>query len=240
DVAAMGGVPRYALLALEVPGRTPVAEIDALVAGFAATARRSGARLIGGNVAGGPHLSITVALVGEAPGRVVSRGGARAGDVLFVTGRLGATGMAVRNLTAGRRSRLPPPPLRVRAGVLLARVAHAMIDVSDGLAQDVGHVCRASRTGAIIELAKLPVAPACRRALGARAALFAASAGEDYELVIAVPPRRLPALARLRGRLRCRLTEVGRVTAGSGVRLLDPTGRVLRPPRAGFDHFRRR
>ena len=240
DVAAMGGVPRYALLALEIPGGTPVAEIDALVAGFAGAARRTGARLIGGNVAGGPHLAITVALVGEAPGRVVTRGGARPGDVLFVTGNLGATGIAVRSLTAGRRGRLPALPLRVRAGVLLARLAHAMIDVSDGLVQDVGHVCRASRVGAAIELAKLPVAPACRRALGARGALFAASAGEDYELAIAVPPRRLPALARLRRSLGCRLTEVGRVTEGSGVRLLDRTGRAVRPPRAGFDHFRRR
>jgi thiamine-monophosphate kinase len=240
DVAAMGGVPRYALVALEVPARAPVVEIDALLAGFATIARRSGARLVGGNVAAGPHLAITVALVGEAPGRVVTRGGARPGDLLFVTGRLGASGIAVRNLTAGRRGRLPAPPLRVKAGVLLARVAHAMIDVSDGLAQDVGHVCRASRVGATIELGKLPVAPACRRSLGARAALFAASSGEDYELVIAVPPRRLPALARLRGRLGCRLTEIGTVTHGSGVRLLDRTGRVLRPPRTGFDHFRRR
>jgi thiamine-monophosphate kinase len=238
DVAAMGGVPRYALLALEVPGGTPVAEIDALVAGFAGAARRSGARLIGGNVAGGPHLAITVALIGEAPGRVITRGGARRGDVLFVTGHLGATGIAVRALTAGRRVRLPAAPLRVQAGVLLASVAHAMVDVSDGLAQDVAHVCRASRVGATIELAKLPVAPACRRVLGGRAALFAASAGEDYELAIAVPRRRLAALARLR--LPCRLTEVGRVTGGAGVRLLDRTGRTVRPPRTGFDHFRRR
>ncbi len=239
DVAAMGGTPKYALLALEVPGRSPVSEIDALVGGFALAARRSGARLVGGNLVAGPHLAITVALVGETPGRMVTRAGARPGDRLFVTGRLGAMGLAVRGLAAGRRGRLPAAPLRIRQGILLARVAHAMIDVSDGLAQDVGHVCRASGAGAEILLAKLPVAPACRRALGEKALLFAASAGEDYELVVAIPPRWLPALARLRPRLGCRLTEVGRVTRAPGVRLLDRAGRAVRLPRAGFDHFTR-
>jgi thiamine-monophosphate kinase len=236
----MGGAPRYALLALEIPGRTPVSEIDALVGGFAAAARRSGARLVGGNLAAGPHLAITVALVGEAPGRIVTRAGARPGDRLFVTGTFGATGLAVRRLIAGIHARLPAPPVRVRQGIRLARLADAMIDVSDGLAQDLGHLCRASGVAAEIELARLPVAPACRRALGERAALFAASAGEDYELLIAVPPRRLPALARLRGSLGCRLTEIGRVVRGRpAVRLLDHAGRPVRLPRTGFDHFGR-
>jgi thiamine-monophosphate kinase len=238
DVAAMGGAPKYALVALEIPGRAPVAEIDALVAGFSRAARKSGARLVGGNLARGPHLAITVALVGEAPGRVVTRAGARPGDRLFVTGTLGATGLAVRRLIAGRRGSLPALSNRVPQGILLARVAHAMIDVSDGLVQDLGHVCRASGVAAEIELASLPVATACRRALGERAALFAASAGEDYELLVAIAPRQLPALARLR--LGCRLTEIGRVIRGRpAVRLLDRAGRPVRLPRGGFDHFGR-
>jgi thiamine-monophosphate kinase len=238
DIAAMGGAPRYALVALEIPGRAPVAEIDALVAGFSTAARRSGARLIGGNLARGPHLAITVTLIGEAPGRVVTRSGARPGDHLFVTGALGATGLAVRRLAAGRRGRLPALPNRVSQGILLARLAHAMIDVSDGLAQDLGHVCRASSVAAEIELARLPVATACRRALGERAEVFAATAGEDYELLVAIPPHQLPALARLR--LGCRLTEIGRVARGRpAVRLLDRAGLPVRVPRGGFDHFAR-
>ena len=239
DLAAMGGAPRFALLALEAPPRTAVAALDALVAGFASAARRSGARLVGGNLVRGPHLAITAALVGEAPGRIVTRAGARPGDGLYVTGALGAAGLAVRRLATGRRARLPLPPLRVRAGRLLAPIAHAMIDVSDGLVQDLGHLCRASGVAAEVSLARLPVAPACRRALGGAAAAFAAAAGEDYELLVALPPTRARALARLRARLGCRLTHIGRVTAGHPrVRVLDAGGRPVDLRRSGFDHFR--
>ena len=239
DLAAMGGRPTYAVLALEVPASLQTTALDALVAGFVRAAGRAGARLVGGNLAAGPHLAITVALLGEAPGRVIARAGARPGDELYVTGALGGAGLAVRALRAGRRVPWPLPPLRVRAGCLLASLAHAMIDVSDGLVQDAGHLCRASGAGAEIVAGCLPVAAACRRALGRRAALFAATAGEDYELLVALPPRAERGLGRLRRRLGCRLTRVGRVVAGRPiVRLLDDAGRTLRPPRAGFDHFR--
>src|SRR5207237_331865 len=129
----------------------------------------------------------------------------------------GVPGLAVRRLAAGVAARLPDPPRRVRAGRLLARVASAMIDVSDGLLQDAGQLCRASRVGAEIDLGRLPIAGACRRALGRRAAAFAACAGEDYELVVAVPCAREPALRRMAPRLGCRITPVGRLLAGPPV-----------------------
>jgi thiamine-monophosphate kinase len=240
DLAAMGGVPAFALLSLEAPARTPVAEVDAVVRGFTAAAARSGARLVGGNLAAGPRLALAVTLVGTAPGRIVTRGGARPGDLLWVTGDLGGTGAAVRRLRAGRPGRLPHPPGRVPAGRLLAQVAGAMIDVSDGLLQDVGHLCRASGVAAEVDVAALPVSPACRRALGGGAALFAAGAGEDYELVVAVPRRHTARLMRLAPRLGCRLTRIGRIVPGRPrVRLLDPAGRAVRPPHPGYDHFRR-
>jgi len=239
DLAAMGAAPTFALLALEAPASLRVSDLDALVMGFARAARQAGARLVGGNLAAGPHLAITATLLGEAPGPVVARAGARPGDALYVTGTLGGAGLAVRALRAGRRTRWPVPRLRVRAGRLLAPLAHAMIDVSDGLVQDAGHLCRASRAGAEIWAARLPVAPACRRALGAGAALFAATAGEDYELLVALPPRAERALRRVRRRLACRLTRIGRIVAGRPVvRLVDAAGRPLAPPRPGFDHFR--
>ena len=240
DLAAMGGLPRFALLALEAPPAMRAVDLDALVAGFTAAARRDGARLVGGNLAAGPHLALTAALVGEAVGPVVTRAGARPGDVLHVTGRLGEAGLAVRRFAAGGRGRLPDPPRRVRAGLVLARLASAMIDVSDGLIQDLGHLCRASGVRAEIDLGRLPVAAACRRALGRRAAEFAASAGEDYELLVAVPPRRLLALRRAAPRLGCRLTPIGRVLAGRpSVRLRALDGQLVRVARGGFDHFRR-
>jgi len=227
DLAAMGGVPRFAVLALEAPPAMRAADLDALVGGFAAAARRDGALLVGGNLAAGPHLAITAAVIGEAPGPVMTRAGARPGDRLYVTGALGATGLAVRRLAAGAAARLPDPPRRVRAGRLLARVASAMIDVSDGLVQDVGQLCRASRVGAEIDLGRL-------------AAAFAACAGEDYELVVAVPPAREPALRRVAPRLGCRITPVGRLLAGRPVvRVRAPDGRVVHAARGGFDHFRR-
>jgi len=133
DLAAMGGEPTFALLALEAPATLPAADLDALVTGFARAARDAGACLVGGNLARGPHLAITATLLGEARGPIVGRDGARAGDALYVTGTLGRTGLAVRRLRAGRRVPWPMPPLRLRAGRLLAPLAHAMIDVSDGL-----------------------------------------------------------------------------------------------------------
>src|SRR5206468_5750294 len=117
------------------PRARPPADLGALGGGSAAAARRDGAGLVGGNLAAGPHLAITAAVIGEAPGPVMTRAGARPGDRLYVTGALGATGLAVRRLAAGAAARLPDPPRRVRAGRLLARVASAMIDVSDGLVQ---------------------------------------------------------------------------------------------------------
>lgn len=239
DLAAMGGTPRFALLAAEASARTAVADLGRIVRSFAAAAARSGAQLVGGNLVRGPHLALTVALIGEAPGRVVTRAGARAGDRLYVTGAIGAAGLAVARLRSGWRAHLLAPPLRVRAGVLLANVAHAMIDVSDGLLQDLGHLCQASGVAAEIELSRLPVASPCRRALAGRAARFAATAGEDYELLVALPPAREPALARLRPHLGCRITCIGRVVAGRpGVRVLDPAGHVVRLSPRGFDHFR--
>jgi thiamine-monophosphate kinase len=239
DVAAMGARPTVALLALETPPRFPAAALDALVGAFAAAARRVGATLVGGNLSAGPHLAITVALVGEADGRVVTRGGARPGDGVWVTGELGRTGVAVRRLRAGRRGRLPSLPDRVDVGCRLARIANAMIDVSDGLIQDLGHVCRASGVAANVALDDLPVSASCRSALGGDAAMFAASAGEDYELLFTVPRRREAALARLAPRLGCEITRIGCIVRGRPKVRLGGVGRVAPGP-AGFDHFRGR
>jgi thiamine-monophosphate kinase len=241
DVAAMGGRPLVALLAVEAPVRLPAADLDAFVSGVAGAARRAGARLVGGNLAAGPHLAAAVAVLGESPGRVVTRAGARPGDRVYVTGTVGGAGLAIRRLLAGRPARLPVPPDRSAAGVLLATVASAMIDVSDGLAQDAGHLARASGATVAVEAARVPVAPACRRALGPEALIFALTAGEDYELLLTVPAARERRLAALVPRLGCRLTRIGRVVGGAGrVRLVDPTGGTLGLPVAGFDHFVRR
>ena len=238
DVAAMAGRPLAAVMAIEVPRGMTAATLDGVVAGFVAAARRHGAGLVGGNLARGRALAITVTLLGLAPGRIVTRAGARPGDVVVVTGALGATGTAVRERRRGGRMALPRLPDRVGAGIALARVASAMIDVSDGLVQDLGHVARASAVTIRLDAARIPVAAVCRRRLGARATAFALTAGEDYELACTVPRRRLAALDRLATRLGCRLTRIGVVDRGGpAVAVVDAAGEQLALGTGGFDHL---
>jgi thiamine-monophosphate kinase len=140
---------------------------------------------------------------------------------------------AVRARRAGRRVPLPLPPVRVSAGLALAGIASAMIDVSDGIVQDLGHVCRASRVGAEVDLARLPLAASCRP-LGAAGRILAATGGEDYELLFTVPAGRLRQLAA--ARLGCRVTRIGTILPGRLVRVRDGE-RMVRLRREGFDHF---
>jgi len=234
DVAAMGAVPRAALVAIEAPADLPVRVLDGIMRGLVADARRLAVAVVGGNVAAGPHLALTVTLIGETGPRLLRRRGARAGDLLFVTGTLGGAAAAVRALEAGRHVSRPPVPLRVETSRRLARLATAAIDVSDGLLQDLGHLCRASGVTAEIEAARVPVAPRCRRELGAEAIRFALTAGEDYELLLAIPPR---AAGRI-GTVGCRLTRIGALRAGPpAVRLIDGARSLRVAGWPGFDHF---
>lgn len=237
DIAAMGGAPRWCVVHIGAPPRVPAADVAAVSRGLAAAARRAGATLVGGNLSRAAELSVTVALIGEAPPRPVTRAGARPGDALYVTGRLGLAGLGVRRLRRDARAadaaarRWRQPIARLAAGAALARrgLASAMIDVSDGLLQDLGHLCRASGVGAALEIARLPA--------GADPAL-ALRGGEDYELLFAVPPRREAALARAASSLGCPITRIGECTRARRIQVLDATGRSVRAPGGGFDHFR--
>jgi thiamine-monophosphate kinase len=240
DVAAMGGWPRAAVMALEVPRGTPTAILDGIVAGFVRAARAHGAVLVGGNLARGPRLAITVTLLGRPGRRIVTRGGARPGDVVFVTGALGAGAAAVRARRGGRTAAFPAVPDRVAVGAALAGIASAMIDVSDGLLQDLGHVARASGVAIRVAADRIPLAAACRRLPRREGLTLAVAGGEDYELAGTVPRGRRAALQRIARRLGCPCTEIGEVVAGRpAVRLLDASGRALHVARAGFDHLRR-
>lgn len=239
DIAAMGGAPLWCVLQIGTPRRDAAADVAAVSRAVAVAARRVGATLVGGNLSRGGELSVTLALIGAAPKRPVTRAGARAGDALYVTGRLGDAALGVRALRRGRadaaarRWRAPTP--RLAAGALLARrgVASAMIDVSDGLLQDLGHLCAASGVGAAIELARVPCSAAVRRA-GMELAL---AGGEDYELLFTVPPRREAALRRAASGLGCPITRIGECTRDRGVRVVDADGRHVAIAAAGFDHF---
>ncbi|MEO8604550.1 MAG: thiamine-phosphate kinase [bacterium] len=242
DIAAMGGAPRWCVSHIGAPPRTPAATVDGIARGIAAAATAAGASLVGGNLSRAAELSVAVTLIGAAPPRPLTRAGARAGDALYVTGRLGEAALGVRQLRRSRaargaavgRFRRPPP--RRAAGALLARgdLASAMIDVSDGLMQDLAHLCAASRVGARVALARVPCTAAVRRA-GIELAL---AGGEDYELLFTVPPRREAALARAAAGFGCRMTRIGEMVGGRGVVLVDGAGVEQPYTASGHDHFR--
>jgi thiamine-monophosphate kinase len=241
DIAAMGGRPRFCVASVGVPLSYLARDLAALHAGIAAAARDCGASVVGGNLARADKLFVSVALLGEAPERIVTRRGARAGDRIYVTGTLGDAALGVSVLRSGsatrsaapviRRFREPSP--RLQAGRLLveAGIVSAMIDVSDGLAQDLRHICEESQVGAEIRADKIPMSRAYR-ATGVDRSL-ALHGGEDYELLCTVPERNVKRLQRVQARLGCPIAYIGRITRGRGVRVV---GAAL--SRSGYDHFR--
>lgn len=253
DLAAMGATPAWATLALTLP-TADAAWVDAFADGFAALAREYTLALVGGDTTRGA-LAITVTALGFVPkGRALRRDGACVGDIVFVTGTLGdaAAGLACLDRGQARAARLPAAPSglceqaiarlerpmpRVAHGLALRDVASACIDVSDGLAADLAHLCAASGVGAEIELDRLPISSALLGLFDVEArTAFQLSGGDDYELCFCVPPahaeRAVETLARLGGGV----TRIGRIVDGAGVRVFDGNGYEVAVPR-GWEHF---
>lgn len=224
DIAAMGGCPRWAVVSLGLPPATPLRFVDELYEGLAHCARRFGMSIVGGDTVRAPQVIVDVAIVGiVARERLTRRSGARVGDALFVTGRLGGS------YVSGRHARFTPR--LAEAQVLLQRChVHAMIDLSDGLASDAWQLSRASRVTLRIDAARVPVSRA------ARTLQHALMDGEDFELLFTIEDResgRVPRRIR-----RCPVTRIGRVVRrGLGVELAHPTGRITPLRRTGFKHF---
>ena len=246
DLAAMGAEPAWATLALTLPALDEE-WLDGFVAGFAALATAHGVALVGGDTTRGP-LTITVQALGSVPaGRAIRRRGARAGDLLYVTGWPGdaAAGLALLQGRLGGggadraalelKFRRPEP--RVGFGTQLRGIASACIDVSDGLAGDLGRLVAASGVGAVVRAAELPLSRALFALAGeSRARDFALGGGDDYELLFTVPPPARLALAQLSagaGAPACHC--IGEIVAGRGVRVVGEKGDLSLPP--GWDHF---
>ena len=232
DLAAMGALPRAALLSLALPPAFPLSDFDELVSGFLALANTARLPLIGGNITSSPGpLVVDATVVGSGhPRKLLTRGGAQPGDELYVTGHVGGAAAGLAWLTAGRDleeatdeirgavERYARPMPRWRCGIIAARTraASAAIDLSDGLAEAARQLAEASGFGVELDAASIPVDAGMRfwaddRGLDAREA--AVAGGEDYELLFAVAPRRRSRfLAAMR---RCRdvaVTQVGIVT----------------------------
>ncbi len=243
DLAAMGVRPAWCTLSLSLP-EADEAWVDAFLEGFLALAAEQGAALVGGDTTRGP-LSICVAAHGfvEA-GRALRRDGAREGDDVWVTGTPGDAAGALAQWRAGHacdpalRARLDRPTPRIGAGAALAGLAHAAIDVSDGLLADLGHVCAASGVGAEVELDALPVSRALAAAFDAeRRRVLQCAGGDDYELCFTVAGERRDEVAAVAGACGVAMARIGRVVAGDAVVALDGDGRRWVPPRQGFEHF---
>lgn len=255
DIAAMGGEPRFALLALALPAATRVADVDDLYAGLGEMAARYGVALVGGDTCAAPdRIVLTVTLVGRVEGPPLRRSGARPGDAILVTGTLGGAAAGLAALERGplpvgpevtaplhRAHRLPVP--RVPEGRLIraSGAATAMIDLSDGLATDLGHIAAESGVGAEVRLPALPVGEATRalaRALGADPWAWVVSGGEDYELLFTAAPAQAAALAaRVTDATGTPVSVIGEIRpAGDGIRFLNGAGQPV-AVRPGFDHF---
>lgn len=254
DLAAMGASPAWALLALTLP-EADRAFVAGFAQGFAELAGQHHVALVGGDTTKGP-LSITVVVHGFVPnGRALRRDGAQAGDLLFVTGTLGDAAAGLRCVNArGARAdalvtvapaaceeliaRLHRPTPRIAAGHALRGAASSCIDVSDGLLADLGHVAVRSGVGIEVDALQLPVSSALLAVFDAseRLALQAAG-GDDYELAFTAPAAQATDLLRDLARAGCGATQIGRVVAGNGVRLLDADGAAMVVPRRGWEHF---
>ncbi len=241
DLAAMGAQPRWFTLALSL--QKPCDDwLDAFACGMARLAATHDVALVGGDTTQGP-LSLNVTAFGTvAAGQAVTRSGARVGDAICVSGTLGDAALALHQrqrdgeADAALALRLDRPEPRVALGLTMAGHAHAAVDLSDGLAGDLGHVLQASGMGALIDLHSLPASEAMIRALPAwRDRLpFQLSGGDDYELCLCLPPSRL---AALRAHAKLPLTRIGTITAETGLRGVDLEGATMDIPAQGYRHF---
>jgi len=254
DIAAMGGAPTHAVIALGLPARVTAAQAAELYRGLGELAAQAGVDIVGGDTirSSGP-LTISVTVLGRVPeAQLLTRGGGRPGDALFVTGVLGAAAAGVRLLDSGRpvpdglRPALlaqlqPQPRLAAARALATANRVKAMMDLSDGVATDLHRLCRASGAGAVIERDCLPVAPvvpaACAWLAEGGAPCdpleLALCGGEDFELLLAAPPAAEEMLRQCITPLP--LTRIGTLTAPPDILLRDDDGDHPLP--WGFTHF---
>ncbi len=254
DLAAMGASQGEAYVVVGTPPALPDDALLEIADGLAEVATRDSVSIAGGDLVSSPVLIISVTAVGYQPGGapLISRAGARPRDVLAVTGELGGAAAALRlledeeprdALPDEKRDRLlahqlDPVPRLKEGRALAAAGARAMIDISDGLGADAGHIAEASECRLEIELERVPLAGGTVEVAGDRTAALelAASGGEDYELLVSLPAERAEAAAAAVAEAGGRLTQIGYVSEGRGVSLRLPDGRELDP--GGFDQRR--
>ncbi len=242
DLAAMGAAPLGYLMTVSVPKATPNAWFAAFAAGLALDQIEFGLTLLGGDTTSTPGpITLSLTIIGTvSPGHALRRNGARAGDGIWVTGTIGDGALGLLAATGqladstgylADRYRLPQPRLRL----VPHGIAHAAMDVSDGLVQDLGHLCRASGLSAVIHAESVPLSGAARLADRLELCL---TGGDDYELLLAVPPAHEAALLDAARAARMQVTRIGHFVAGeAAVTVLDRDGVAMDFATGGWSHF---
>ena len=248
DIAAVGGVPRYALVSLALPGNTEVEDVAALYEGMIEIAQRFEVAIIGGDTCRAPLVSLTITVLGEAKDKaLLTRAAAKPGDQIAVTGYLGVAAAGLEMLTQKlqldpestaqlKEAFLRPLPRVAEGQVLVAGGVKSAIDISDGLIADLKHICDASRVGARVEADHVPVHPAVRANFGGKALELALLGGEDYELLFTGGAE---IVEKVKEAVSCPVTVIGEITAGKAgeVILVDINGNPLGFGKAGWEHF---
>lgn len=246
DLAAMGADPAWVTLALTLPAADDD-WIARFAAGFRDIAQAHGVQLIGGDTTKGP-LSITVQVHGFVPsGMALRRDAAKAGDLIYVSGTLGDAGLALLaeqglyvnpDALSYLRDRLHRPTPRLATGRALRGLAHAAIDLSDGLGSDLQHICARSRVGATLYADRLPVSSGVAEYIADTGDwALPLAAGDDYELCVTVPAERQGEVEALADQLPGGLTWVGMMEACPGLRVILPDGQQIDDVPSGYDHF---
>ncbi len=252
DLAAMGARPLHYLLTTALPSEIGAEWLGRFTRGLGEDQARFGIDLLGGNsvATNGPTVLSLTAIGEVAAGAEIRRCGAEPGDLVWVSGTIGDAFLGLGVLRGSyrelaiehrehliRRFRLPDP--RTELGPLLSGLAHAMIDVSDGLLADLGHICETSHVGARVELGSLPLSAAARTVMDADPGIHprVASGGDDYELLFAAPVSFKEEVVALSARLGLPITMIGEIEPGTGVRLVDRAGGIIHVEDTGYRHF---
>jgi thiamine-monophosphate kinase len=250
DIAAMGGLPRYALVSLSLPGSTDVEDVASFYKGMIALANQSGVIITGGDISSAPLLVINITVLGSTgskDSKMLTRSAARPGDKIAVTGYLGASAAGLEvlrdnlNLESGaaenlKSAFLKPTPRVAEGRLLVEKGVRAAIDISDGLIADLRHICERSKVGARLETGSVPVHPAVMANFGERALDMALSGGEDYELLFTAADEVIDSVKKATS---CPITVVGEVTANHTGRVIvvDEKGNPVELSSAGWEHF---
>ncbi len=248
DIAAMGGTPEYALVALTLPEDTKVADVTALYEGIIELARQSRTAIVGGNISRAPLVSVTITVIGRSLDKdMLRRSAARPGDTIAVTGHPGSAAAGLEMLANKLKFKtdiaeylknafLHPVPRLAEGQLLVKNGVKAAIDISDGLLSDLRHICEASKVSARIDAESLPIHPFVNESFGEKAQGLALSGGEDYELLFT---GRAAVIDRVKAEIKCPVTTIGEIMAGEPgkIELRDARGKVVKITKTGWQHF---